>query len=188
MPQGKSNAPNQDQERRHSPRFSCAGDAKIICLPSDGIFLPGMIRNLSLGGCCVQTISPLECGARAEVLMRVNTSSIRALGQVRAIRDRGAIGIEFLLLSASGHDLLAELITQLARLQALTNALRSERREIDPEWLFRQLQRQKLQAVLLSDRLPAVESGEIPQPPEAAAPDGGQKTIVEAGPAIDLLI
>jgi hypothetical protein len=73
-------------------------------------------------------------------------------------------------------------------LQALTNALRSERREIDPEWLFRQLQRQKLQAVLLSDRLPAVESGEIPQPPEAAAPDGGQKTIVEAGPAIDLLI
>jgi hypothetical protein len=54
--------------------------------------------------------------------------------------------------------------------------------------LFRQLQRQKLQAVLLSDRLPAVESGEIPQPPEAAAPDGGQKTIVEAGPAIDLLI
>jgi hypothetical protein len=189
MPGRRSNAPNQDQERRHSPRFSCAGDAKIICLPSDGIFLPGTVRDLSLGGCCIQTISPLECGARAEVLMRVNTSSIRAVSQVRAIRDRCAIGMEFLLLSASGHDLLAELIAQLARLQALTNALRSERREIDPEWLFRQLQRQKLQAVLLSGRFPVVETSEIPRPPEAAAPSGGQKTIVEAAPAaIDLLI
>jgi PilZ domain-containing protein len=188
MPHGKPNAPNQDQERRHSPRFSCAGDAKIICLPSDGIFLPGTIRDLSLGGCCIQTISPLECGARAEVLMHVNTSSIRAVSQVRAIRDSSAIGMEFLLLSASGRDLLAELITQLARLQALTNTLRSERREIDPEWLFRQLQRQKLRAVLLTERFPAVETSEIPRPPEAA-PSGGQKTIVEAEPAaIDLLI
>lgn len=191
MPQGTPNAPEKDQERRHSPRFSCAGHAQIICLPSDGIFLPGTIRDLSLGGCHIQTISPFECGARAEVLMRVNTSSFRAVGQVRAIRDRCGFGMEFLLLSASGHDSLAELITQLARLQAMTNALPNERRDIDPEWLFRQLQRQRLQAVLLSERFPVIGTSEIPRLPEdaAAAASGRQKPIVEAEPtAIDLFI
>jgi hypothetical protein len=108
---------NADDVRPRSPRFSCGGVAKISLLPSNGIFVPGKIRDLSLGGCCVDTPMPIECGARAEILVHVNSASFRAVGEVRGIRGNSEAGIEFVYLSRGGKDLLADLIAELARLQ-----------------------------------------------------------------------
>jgi len=152
-----------EKDRRRSPRFSCGGQARITPLPSNGIFLPGRVLDLSLHGCRVDTNMPMDCGVRAEFIVRVNTASFRAVGEVRAIRGRFGAGVEFVHLSARGKDMLGDLITQLERVQAVMDRLRAARCEMDAEFLRKQLEAGELQAALLSMRFPflkAIESSE----------------------------
>ena len=157
----------RDHDRRRSPRFKCGGEAKISRLPSDGIFVPGKIFDLSLGGCCVDTTLPIDFGARTEIVVCVNAASFRAVGEVRAIRSGFGAGIEFVHLSAVGKHTLRDLVTELARLQAVMNKLKAARREINAESFRKQLEEGKLQAAMLSERfsflgtvLPGEGSGE----------------------------
>ena len=143
-----------EEDRRRSPRFSCGGRAEINCLPSTGIILPGTIRDLSLHGCWVETALPIDCGARAEIVLRVNSASFRALGTVRAIRGRSGAGVEFAHLSAGGKDMLACLVTDLAKLQALMQKLKSDRREMDAELFRRELEAGNLRAAMMRERFP----------------------------------
>ena len=177
-----------EEDRRHSPRFKCGGEAKISRLPSDGIFVPGKIFDLSLGGCCVDTTLPVDLGVRAEMVVRVNAASFRAVGEVRAIRGRSGAGIEFVHLSAGGKHMLADLVTELARLQAVMNKLNAAPREMDAAFFRKQLKDGKLQAAMLSERfpflgtiLPAKNSGESAressEPVQAAS--AGKDRIVE---------
>jgi c-di-GMP-binding flagellar brake protein YcgR len=150
----------QEVDRRRSPRFSCAGLAQIICLPSDGIFLPGRIRDLSLGGCSVLAPRSLTCGALTEILVRVNASSFRAVGQIRALHGPSSMGIQFLQMSAGGQDMLVELIRELARQRAIAQTVQAARNEPDAELFIQQ------RAAVLSIGLPlgetvvSLESGE----------------------------
>jgi len=143
-----------EEDRRRSVRFICGGQAKISRLPSDGILIPGTIRDLSLHGCCIDTTLPLDRGVRAEIVVCVNAASFRAVGEVRAIRGRFGAGMEFVHLSAGGKDLLAEMIADLARFQAVMNKLKSARREMDEESFRKELEEGKLQAAMLSQRFP----------------------------------
>ena len=143
-----------DDDRRRSVRFVCGGHAKISLLPSDGIFVPGMIRDLSLHGCCIDSTLPIDYGTRAEIVLRVNAASFRAVGEVKAIRGRSAAGMEFLQLSTGGKELLADLVTDLARVQAVMNKLKSVRRETDAASFRKQLKEGKRQAAMLSARFP----------------------------------
>jgi hypothetical protein len=143
-----------EEDRRRSPRFSCGGQAKINCLPSSGVILPGMIRDLSLHGCCLDIPQPFDCGVRAEIIVRVNAQSFRAVGEVKAIRGPSTAGMEFVHLSTGGKDMLADLITELARLQAVMNKLKSARREMDAESFRGQLENGRRQAAMLSRRFP----------------------------------
>jgi len=142
----RENHVRANDDRRCSPRFSCGGQVTISCLPSDGIVLPGKIRDLSLGGCCVDTTLPITRGARTELVVRVNAASFRAVGEVRAIRGHSGACLEFVLLSAGGKGVLADLVTELARLQTVMNDIKSTRREIDPESFRQQLDYRRLQA------------------------------------------
>jgi hypothetical protein len=117
----------KDHERRRSPRFLCGGHARLVCLPSEGELHLGKLHDLSLNGCAIETGSQLECGARTELLVRVNASSFRAVGQVRAMRVPFGIGVEFLHLTSTGQDMLAELVRELARQRALARMLRAAR-------------------------------------------------------------
>ncbi len=164
----------RDIDRRRSPRFICGGYAEINCLPSTGIVLPGTIRDLSLHGCCVDTSLPIDCGVRAEVVVRVNASSFRAVGEVRAIRGRSGSGLEFTHLSAGGRDMLAGLVTDLARLRAVMSKLKSIRRETHAEAFRKELEYGELQAVALSERFPLLRT--IPpagRSEDSLEPDGG---------------
>ena len=100
-----------EEERRRDPRFICAGRAKLICLPSDGQFVPGKIHDLSLGGCCLALSQLPDSGSRTELLMRINEASFRALGVVKAARGISMVGIEFVQISAGARDLLSGVIT-----------------------------------------------------------------------------
>ena len=105
-------------DRRRSPRYSCSGLAQIASLPLNGILLSGTIRDLGLGGCCIENIettSPFDLGARTEILVKVNALFFRAMAHVKAVRERSGISVEFVRVSASGHGMLAELIADLQR-------------------------------------------------------------------------
>jgi len=142
-----------DDNRRRSPRFSCTGRAEINCLPSSGTPLSGTIRDLSLHGCFVDIPLSIDCGARAEIVVRVNAASFRAVGEVRDIRGRSSAALEFVRMSTGGKDSLTGLVTDLARLQAIMNKLKSVRREMDEEVFRQELGHGKLQD-MLSARFP----------------------------------
>ena len=148
---------NGDDVRPRNPRFSCGGVAQISLLPSNGIFLSGKILDLSLGGCCVDTPVPIERGARAEIVVHVNSSSFRAVGEVRGIHGNSEASIQFIYLSRGGKDLLADLIAELARLQALINQLKAARRDAESESFRKQLESGKLLAAMWRERLRSLE-------------------------------
>jgi hypothetical protein len=160
-----------DTDRRRSPRFSCGGQAQLSRLPSDGIFLPGKIRDLSVGGCCVDISSQIDCGVRTEIVLRVNAASFRAVGEVKATRGQSGACIEFLQLSQSGKDKLAELLAELEQIQKLVNKLKGAHRDMDPEVFRRELEDGRLEGKTLSQRflfvgsvLPAETFGEDSEP------------------------
>jgi hypothetical protein len=117
-----------DDDRRRSPRFTCGGEARIYSLPSDGVHVPGKLRNLSLGGVCLDTTHMFDLGALTEILVSVNAASFRTLGLVKAV-ERSRASMEFIQMSAGSRDLLADLIAQFERLAETVNRLRSERME-----------------------------------------------------------
>lgn len=155
---GGPEAGRADDDRRRSRRFTCGGEAKISLLPSDGIFLPGKILDLSLHGCRVDTTLPIDYGTRAEILLRINASSIRAVGEVRAIRGGFGAGIEFVHLSNTGKDMLAGLIQELARLRACLSKIKSGSLETDTKSFRRNLEEGRLEAERLSRRCAALRT------------------------------
>ena len=105
-------------DRRRIPRYSCDGLVQITCLPLSGSLLRGRIRNLGLGGCCIECVESaplLDPGDQTEVLVEVNSWFFRAMAQVRAIRGRSGISLEFMRMSAGGSSMLADLIADLER-------------------------------------------------------------------------
>ena len=160
-----------DEDRRRSSRFCCGGQAKINWLPSNGIFVPGTIRDLSLHGCRLEIPHPIDRGVRAEIVVRVNAASFRAVGEVRAIRGGSSAGIEFVHLSSGGKDRLTDLIAQLAKLHAVMNKVRCARRETGGESFQRQLENGKRQAMMLSKFFPIL--GTVPS---AERPEEEQET------------
>jgi hypothetical protein len=88
--------------------------------------------------------------------VRVNAASFRAVSEVKAIRGRSVAGLEFVQLSAGGKELLADLVTDLARLQAIMTKLKSVRREMGAVSFRKQIEEGKRQATMLSERFPFV--------------------------------
>jgi hypothetical protein len=105
-------------DRRRIARYCCRGLAQIKCLPLDGALLTGRLRDLGLGGCCienVETTSPFDLGSRTEILIEVDSWKFRAMALVRSLRDRSGISVEFVQMSAGGQNRLADLIADLER-------------------------------------------------------------------------
>lgn len=180
----------RNEERRRSPRFTCGGQARIVSLPFNGVALSGKILDLSLGGCYIETDQPLPCGTMVEVIVQVDASSFRALGRVRDSRDRSGAALEFLQLSAGGHDLLRELVAQLARLRAKEIALRAGDSEEDPgPW--DDPEDGSPQAIGPKERFPVLATALPPEPREGPAPImTREKPALESNPEsfLDLFV
>jgi len=158
----------RSEDRRRSPRFACGGRARIVSLPFNGVALSGKILDLSLGGCYIETAQPLQRGTLVEVIVQVDASSFRALGQVKDSRDRSGAALEFLQLSAGGRDLLRELVAQLARLRAKEIALHAGGRGDDPgPW--DELDDGSPQEIGMKDRFPVLATVLPPEPRDKAA-------------------
>jgi hypothetical protein len=136
------------------------------------------MRDLSLGGCCVETASDLDCGAQAEIVVRVNSASFRAISRVKAIRGRAAFGMEFVQLSTRGKDLLADAVEGLAKLQALMDELRSARRGVEAEMLLRELEREGFHAVLLNRHVPVLRAVASPERREESPTSADSEPLI----------
>jgi hypothetical protein len=89
---------------------------------------------------------------------------------VKGIRGNSEAGIEFVYLSRGGKDLLADLIAELARLQAFINHLKAARRDAEMESFRKQLESGKLLAEMWREGLRSLE-GLVPE--ESSEPDQG---------------
>jgi len=114
-------------ERRAAPRFSCGGRATIYRLPMDGTAIPASLRNLSVGGICLDLAHDVEPGTRTELAVRINASSFRASALVRERGEGSGTSLVFVKLSAGGKEVLADLLARMAQIQALSRKLRAPR-------------------------------------------------------------
>ena len=173
-------------ERRRDPRFRCGGRAIIRCLPSDGMVVPGKLYNLSVSGICVETAYPIDLGARAEILVSVNAASFRTVGVVKAIAERSRACMEFVQISANGKEILADLIGEFTRIQAVMKNLRSAR-QTEPE-LARELEAAGVRAALLGriSSIPRLPDSGSDEDPGARAGSGSDVELVPMVIKVDL--
>jgi hypothetical protein len=172
-----------DDDRRRSPRFICSGEARISRLPSDGALVSGRLRNLSMGGICIETNLPVDLGERHEILINVDAVSFRTLGLVRAIRERTRASLEFVQMSAGSRDILAEVLEHMARLQKVMRKIRSVPVKTKAE-LSRELEEVGVHTQLVNrvsslGKIPVDEGLEMDSTPRA-----GSETNVELLPLV----
>jgi len=147
-------------ERRRSPRFGCGGRAAIYCLPNDGRSIEGTLRNLSVGGICLDLAQRIEPGAQTEVLVRVNACTFRAAALVKGQTDPSATSLQFLKISAGGRDMLKDVLAELARVRLWNQKLRGQQIDADTE---RRLTQQAFRLVpAVGAGLSTLETGDGP--------------------------
>lgn len=101
------------RERRRDARYDCPGEVEILRVKqATGIIIRGKIRNLSLGGCYVETESPLERGAQLAVVLKIDALKLRVIAEVRSVKMDSHFwaGLEFAGMTAEGFESLKTLI------------------------------------------------------------------------------
>jgi c-di-GMP-binding flagellar brake protein YcgR len=128
---GAARRRSKRDDRRIQPRLRCRGVAEVVLLRL-GRKLPGMLLDLSVGGCCIQTdvpIPPIERPS-VEVQLTVNGITLRVAGIVRNMRDDHRAGIEFMDVTPRKADQIIELVKELIeRQQDCRTYLESESKE-----------------------------------------------------------
>ena len=108
-------APGGD-ERRRSPRYNCVGVAEIRSAQgATGEFLTGKIRNISMGGCNIETQSPLELGSQLAVTLQASLLRLRVIAEIRSVDTGGRYSarLEFVGMTAPDLQGLQKLIAEL---------------------------------------------------------------------------
>lgn len=87
-------------ERRFAIRYPFAAEAEILDLKS-GARLSGTTSDLSLGGCFVCMLRPLEVGTRVHLTLKYKNQSVLMLATVRVSKPSIGIGLQSLELDSS---------------------------------------------------------------------------------------
>jgi len=165
---------SEDDDRRRHRRVFCGGEARIALLPSDGALYFGRLRDLSMGGICVDMPCPLDVGVRAELIVRIQGLSFRTLGQVKTL-ERSRTGMEFVHLTALGKQMLEEFLESLQEKQKAIGRLRSGRVRGEAE-LTRELKSAGIGPAVLGSGIPLIGS---PGKSEAVEPASRQESVIE---------
>jgi len=105
---------NRNKDRRKQERFACDGFAEVVV--DDAAFLfRGNIRNLSLGGCYIQSHARLQLnrGAEADLHFNVGGDFFHARAQIMLVRTGAGVGFEFLIDDPELQRRIAGLIEKL---------------------------------------------------------------------------
>ncbi|MGA8150618.1 MAG: PilZ domain-containing protein [Terriglobales bacterium] len=129
-------------ERRRSSRYCCGGLADALRIPIIGDAVKATVSDISLHGCRILTEFTFECGMPLDLLLRVESISFRASGNVKVVRGPAEIGIEFTRLSAGGQRRLTELLAELDRFSSRLGWKRLAPQVIEGEYLQRDVENQ----------------------------------------------
>jgi c-di-GMP-binding flagellar brake protein YcgR len=105
---------NAIRDRRYAIRYPFAADAEVFDMEA-GTRVEGVTSDLSLGGCFVCTSRPLHLNARVRITLKRKDQSIEALSVVRIVKPRIGMGVEFIDVEASHHQILSRWLDQLRR-------------------------------------------------------------------------
>jgi PilZ domain len=100
-------------ERRRYPRYQCTG---AVQLSKEGTDLPTWVRltDIGLGGCYVETLSPVPLQTTVDLVIDAEGLQIRGLGKVRTLHPSVGNGIAFTQMKADDWQRLHQLIARLA--------------------------------------------------------------------------
>lgn len=100
------------RDRRYAIRYPFAADVELIDLET-GAQATGVTSDISLGGCFICTSKPLALKSRTRVTLSRKGQVAKGLAVVRIVKPRIGMGIEFIDIEPSGHDVLSKWIDQL---------------------------------------------------------------------------
>lgn len=103
-----------EDERRTCPRLRCKGTAEVRILHL-GSTICGTLVDLSTGGCCVVSEAaypPIEQPV-VEVILTVNSSTLRLAGVIRNVKGDRRAGIEFVDVTRRKAEQILELVDEL---------------------------------------------------------------------------
>ena len=113
MPEQAGAGGNSHGERRRYPRYQCSGGVQMS---KDGTGVPLWVRlaDIGLGGCYVETLSPLPLQTNVELVIHVEDLQIQGRGRVRTSHPSVGNGIAFTQMLADDWLHLHQLIARLA--------------------------------------------------------------------------
>ena len=104
----------QYAEKRRHPRYGCELGIEVRVADSETGYW-GTIADICLGGCYVNTFSPLPAGTPVVLLIKNETSTIDITGKTITFHPGLGMGIEFLgFASPAAEAALRALIDDLA--------------------------------------------------------------------------
>ncbi len=100
-------------ERRRYPRYQCSG---TVQLGKEGTAPHVWVRlaDIGLGGCYVETLSPLPLQTNVEFVIQADELEIRGQGKVRTLHPSVGNGIAFTQMVADDWRRLHQLVARLA--------------------------------------------------------------------------
>ena len=105
-------------ERRVKQRFQCTGVATIHVLALEAK-MEGMLLNLSVTGCCIETKTPFPAieNPYVEVIFCVDWITLRIAGVVRNTRGENRVGVEFTEVTKRKSEQIEYLIADLIEIE-----------------------------------------------------------------------
>jgi hypothetical protein len=111
-------------ERRHSPRYPCAGEAEI--LEGRKRWGWGKLTEISRHGCYIETIHPLPFGTEAQLRLRAADSLLDISANVVSTDLQLGMGMNFVVLPGEQESRFAQMIEKVANLNFSTAMQQNE--------------------------------------------------------------
>jgi hypothetical protein len=102
------------RDRRYCIRYPFAADAVMLDLES-GAKVDGITSDISMGGAFICTSRPLPSNCRVRVALTRKDQKVEALGVVRIVKPRIGMGVEFIDLDSTYHEVLRRWVEQLGK-------------------------------------------------------------------------
>ena len=109
-----ANPPGEPSNRRREVRYRTAGGAKVQA-PGAPAAQWTMLHDISLGGCYVETTTPLQPGMPVEVTVHAGDVQIAAKGEVTVVDRMVGMGVRFTFLSPVNRQRLEHLVDELVQ-------------------------------------------------------------------------
>ncbi|HYA94955.1 MAG TPA: PilZ domain-containing protein [Terriglobales bacterium] len=100
------------RERRRYPRYRCSGTVQLS-KEGGGPSVWMNLADIGLGGCYLETLSPVPLNTNVQLLIHIDEMNIRGRGNVRTVHPAVGNGIAFTQMSAEDWKRLHQLVARL---------------------------------------------------------------------------